>query len=236
MTSKKILIAYSGLYGYVEEISLEMSKILEQKGLIVHLTDLKKIRSSKWPYVGEYDGILVGSSSKFVRTMLLRKGPGKIVRKDPKNFLKTNINEIIQTNKVLGIFRSDPFDIDVIINPEPASNTLEELIMQRLGFKPSICGWFGPVINFKDKKIRYDVKKYYRIDLKRVSRNTGIEFDLRGFNDFRDWDRINKFTLKFAEMVDPSLKSTESLDHCPNCGTKIDPSWNFCGNCNYKLQ
>lgn len=237
MTGKKILVAYSSLYGSVEEISLEISKILEQKGFLVHLINLKKVRSSKWPYIGEYDGILVGSSSEFVQYALSRHGygPGKIVRKDPRNFLKKNLDEISQTNKILGIFRSDPLDFSVILNPEPAAKNLEELIIKKFGYKPSICAWFGPVIDFKHKKLYYKVKKSMRQDLKRISRKTGLEFNLRGYNDFRDWERINEFTMRFAEMVDPSLKSSGGSDTCPGCGTKINPSWKFCADCNYKL-
>ena len=166
MAGKKILVAYSSLYGSVEEISLEISKILEQKGFLVHLINLKKVRSSKWPYIGEYDGILVGSSSEFVQYALSRHGygPGKIVRKDPRNFLKKNLDEISQTNKILGIFRSDPLDFSVILNPEPAAKNLEELIIKKFGYKPSICAWFGPVIDFKHKKLYYKVKKSMRQD------------------------------------------------------------------------
>ena len=226
MAGKKILVAYSSLYGYVEEISNEMVKILEQKGFVVHPINLKKVRSSKWPNIGEYDGILVGSSSEMVRYAISRYGPGKIVRKDPRNFLITNLDEISQTNKILGIFRSDPFDFSVILNPEFAAKNLEELIIKKFGYKPSICAWFGPVIDFKSKKFRYDVKKYMRRDLKKISRKTGLEFNLRGHNDFRDWERINEFTMRFAEMVDPSLKSSGGSDTCPGCGTKINLSWN----------
>lgn len=236
MTGKKILVGYSSLYGYVEEISLEISKILEQKGFLVHPINLKKVRSSKWPYIGEYTGILVGSSSEMARYALSRYGPGKIVRRDPKNFLRTNLNEISQTNKILGIFRSDPLDFSVILNPDPAANLLEELIIKKFGYKPSICAWFGPVIDFKSKKFRYDIKKYMRRELKKISRKTGLEFNLRGHNDFRDWERINEFTMRFAEMVDPSLKSSGGSDTCPGCGTKINPSWKFCADCNYKLK
>ena len=238
MTGKRILIVYSGLYGYVEEISREMVRILEENGLNVHLVNLKKTRKSRWPYIGEYDGILVGSSSEFVRYAISRYGPRKVLRKDPKNFLKTNINEIVQSYKILGVFRSDPFDVSVILNPEPAAIELEELIVKKLGFKPSICAWFGPVINLKHKKIIYEVRKRLRQDLKSMSRETGLEFDLKGYNDFRDWDRIQEFTLKFAGMVDSSIEptSTEPRNQCPNCGNKVDPSWKFCVNCNHKLK
>ena len=239
MTGKKILVAYSSFYGYVEEISNEMVKLLEQKGFVVHPINLKKVRSSRWPNIGEYDGILVGSSSEYVRYTISRQGfgqgPGKIVRKDPRNFLRTNLDEISQTNKILGIFRSDPLDFDVILNPEPAAKNLEELIIKKFGYKPSICAWFGPVIDFKHKKFRYDVKKRMRWDLKQMRGKTGLEFNLRGHNDFRDWERIKEFTMRFAEMVDPSLKSSGGSDTCPGCGTKINPSWKFCADCNYKL-
>lgn len=241
MASKKVLIVHSGTFGYVEEISREIVRILEENGLNVHLINLLKTKRSRWPYLQEYDGILVGATGPHGGS---RAGPSRSffgldpkMMKDARNFVKENLNEIVQKRKTLGIFRSDPFDFIVILNPDQSSIKLEQAIMKRFGFKPSICAWFGPVFDFKSKKIRQDTKKMVRRELRKLSRESGIEFDLKGCNDFRDWDRIRNFALKFAGMVDSSIKptSTKPGNQCPNCGKKIDPSWKFCVNCNYKL-
>lgn len=235
MRNKKVLLCYSAPYGYVTEISLEISKILEENGLITHLIDLKKIRSSKWPSLDEYDAILTGSSAGDV-TVLGVRWQGTVLRKELKNFFTLKLEEIIKNKKILGVFKSDPFNLGPIIFPEHASDSLEEKILTKYGFKPSICAQFGPVIDFSRKsRLKADPKKELKKIVKPIMKKTGLEFHMKGFNDFRDWERIREFSIKFAEMVGGSTISSEEGKTCPNCGIKVDPSWKFCNMCKYKL-
>lgn len=237
MANKRVLIVFSSTYGHVVEIAYEISKTLEEKGLAVDLTDLRKTRRNKWPYMEQYDGILAGSCSGNTISFGIQGDGRHTLRKELRNFFNINIQEIIQKNKFLGVFRSNPFDLPVIISPEQADASFEQVLIERYGFKPPICAVFGPVIDFsRSSKLKYETKQDLRKKAKMLSKRTGIEFDMKGYNDFRDWDRIHKFSIRFAEMIDSSLISSASVNHCPNCGEKIESSWKFCVNCMHKLQ
>ena len=237
MANKRVLIVFSSTYGHVAEIAQEISKTLEEKGLAVDLMDLRKTRRNKWPYMEQYDGILAGSCSGNTISFGVQ-GDGKhTLKRELRNFFNINIQEIIQKDKFLGVFRSNPFDLHVIISPEPADAFFEQVLIERYGFKPSICAVFGPVINLsRSSKMKYETKQDLRRKIKVLSKRTGIEFDMKGYNDFRDWDRIHNFSIKFAEMLDSSLISSDSVNHCPNCGSKVESSWKFCVSCTHKLK
>ncbi|MFW9942485.1 MAG: hypothetical protein ACFFFT_15710 [Candidatus Thorarchaeota archaeon] len=237
MVNKRVLIVFSSTYGHVAEIAHEMSKSLEEKGLVVDLTDLVRTRKSKWPYMDLYDGILAGSCSGNTISYGLQIDGRQTLRKELRNFFNINIQEIIQKNKFLGVFRSNPFDLNVIISPEQADSFFEKVLIERYGFKPPMCAVFGPVIDFsRSTKLKYETRVDLRRKVKVMSKHTGIEFDMRGYNDFRDWDRIYKFSTEFAERIDSSLISSTPGNVCPNCGSKIESSWNFCVNCMHKLK
>jgi len=237
MANKRVLIVFSSTYGHVAEIAQEISKTLEEKGLAVDLIDLRKTRRNKWPYMEQYDGILAGSCSGNTISFGVQ-GDGKhTLKRELRNFFNINIQEIIQKDKFLGVFRSNPFDLHVIISPEPADAFFEQVLIERYGFKPSICAVFGPVINLsRSSKMKYETKQDLRRKIKVLSKRTGIEFDMKGYNDFRDWDRIHNFSTKFAEMLDSSLIVSDSVNHCPNCGSKVESSWKFCVSCTHKLK
>lgn len=237
MANKRVLIVFSSTYGHVVEIAYEIAKTLEEKGLAVDLTDLRKTRRNNWPYMEQYDGILAGSCSGNTISFGVQGDGRQTLRKELRNFFNVNIQEIIQKNKFLGVFRSNPFDLPVIISPEQADASFEQVLIERYGFKPPICANFGPVIDFsRSSKLKYETKQDLRKKVKMLSKRTGIEFDMKGYNDFRDWDRIHKFSIRFAEMIDSSLISSASVNHCPNCGEKIESSWKFCVNCMHKLK
>jgi menaquinone-dependent protoporphyrinogen IX oxidase len=237
MVNKRVLIVFSSTYGHIAEIAHEISKTLEEKGLAVDVTDLGRTRRNRWPNIDQYDGILAGSCSGNTISYGLQIDGKQTLKRELRNFFNMNIQEIIQKNKFLGVFRSNPFDIDVIINPEPADAFFEQVLINKYGFKPPMCAVFGPVVDFsRSTKLKYETRVDLRRKVKVLSKHTGIVFDMRGYNDFRDWDRIHNFSIEFAERLDSSLIPSTPGNHCPNCGGKIESTWKFCVNCMHKLQ
>ncbi|GAH14236.1 unnamed protein product, partial [marine sediment metagenome] len=166
----------------------------------------------------------------------LLKLQAAVLNKAVRNFLTLKLDEIFRNNKILGVFKSDPYDLGVILAPEAVAVSLEQNLINQYGVKPSICIQFGPVIDLSRKsKLNAETKKSLRTSIKTLMKKTGLEFDMKGFNDFRDWERIREFAEKFAEIVEKSTGSSERGDSCPNCGIVVDSSWNFCTSCNYKL-
>jgi menaquinone-dependent protoporphyrinogen IX oxidase len=227
MGNKRVAITFTSEYGYIAEIAQEMAKILADKGIFTDIVNLKKIRRNSWPMVEAYDGILIGSNQGF----------WTFLKKQSNDFLRENIHRLIEKGITTGIFMSDPNDLPSIINPELATVALENEIVKKYGFKPSICGKFGPVIDLsKSSTIKSEMKSNLRSFAKSFSRKTGIVFNMKGYNDFRDWNRIHEFTLKFANTIQSQSVITEIKKICPNCGQEVESTWNNCVYCAYKLK
>jgi menaquinone-dependent protoporphyrinogen IX oxidase len=227
MVSKKVAIAFTSQYGYIAEIAQEIGKILTNKGISVDIINLKKARRNYWPIIENYDGILIGSNSAIWRFM----------RKQSNDFLRETIPRVIEKGIITGIFMSDPRDLPTILDPDSATVVLEKEIIKRYGFKPSMCRKFAPVIDLsRSSKIKSEAKKDLRLSAKHFSRKTGIVIDMKGYNDFRDWNRVNEFALRFANSIDSTTLQSENKRICPNCGKEVEPSWNNCIHCAYKLK
>ncbi len=191
MSDKKVLIAYGSRYGSTEEISQEIGKILENKGLEVQLLDLKKTKSKNWPSLETFDGILVGSSIKITKWM-----------KEPQAFLKKHKGELQKKEKILGMFVSSGF-ASVPENREKAVNDYLEKVMKKMGIEADIYDAFGGVFDFSESTRMGSIdKKMLKLAAKGMSKDFGLKFEEDGRNDLRDWDQIRGFAEKFAELME----------------------------------
>ncbi|MFB0563292.1 MAG: flavodoxin domain-containing protein [Candidatus Lokiarchaeia archaeon] len=190
MANKKVLIAYGTRYGSTEEVSQEIAKMLENKGMEVQLLDLKKTKSKNWPSIESFDGILVGSSIKIMKWM-----------KEPQAFLKKYKEELQKKEKVLGIFISSG-TAAVPEKREYARTEWIEKVMNKMGVEADIYDAFGGVFDFSESSRMGGIeKRMLRMAVKDMSKDLGIELDKNGRNDLRDWEQIRSFTEKFAELI-----------------------------------
>lgn len=214
---KKVLVAYATKYGYIEEIAQAIHKKLMEENLEAELLNLEKISSKKWPSINDFDGIIVGSC----------KGSG-FWRKDAKTFIKKNRDILLNSKKPFACFRSDPLDFPSIIYPDSIKEYLEEEFIKTFSFSPPLVDGFGPVFDFSKKsKLDRTNQELLRKMVKKVTKEFGIEIDFKGYNDLRDWDRIQEFALNFANLI--------GGNKCPECGSIIDPNAEFCSNCGAKF-
>ncbi len=187
--NKKVLIAYGTRYGSTEEISQEIAKILEQKGIESHLVNLGEIKSKKWPSLEEFDGILVGSSIKITRWV-----------KEPRIFLKKHVDELKKKEKILGLFVSGA--LTIVDYEKQKEDSIKNKILEELGIHADIYDAFGPVMDFsEDSKMGKINKSILKLAAKGMSNDTGIEINFEGRNDLRDWDKIRNFAEKFAMLL-----------------------------------
>ncbi len=190
MAGKKVLIAYGTRYGSTEEISQKIAEILENKGLEVQLVDLKKTKSKEWPSLENFDGVLVGSSIKIFKWM-----------NEPQEFLKKHKVEIQKRVKILGLFVSCG-TASVPENCEKAKNDYLEKVMAKIGIEADIYDAFGGVYDFSESSRMGSLdKRMLKMGLKEMAKDSGIKYDEKGRNDFRDWDQIRSFAEKFAELM-----------------------------------
>ncbi|NPE08939.1 MAG: hypothetical protein GNW80_11715 [Asgard group archaeon] len=183
---KKILIVFGSRFGNSKEIANFISKIFEKVATTVELVDLKETKRKNRPSVDGYDGILVGSGIKIMKWT-----------KEPLAFLKKNKNML--SNKTLGLFVTSMIKLT---DYEQAKKDYCEKIASDIGVQPKIYDVFGPVMDFSETSNLGSLNKgILKLAAMGISKDFGIEIDLNGLNDFRDWDQIKDFANTFVELV-----------------------------------
>lgn len=187
--TKNILIVYGSRYGCTEEVSQEISKILEKEGLSVNLVNLESSKNT--PKIEEYDAILIGSGIKI----------GKWTKETDK-FLKKN-KESLKT-KILGLYTCSGLATE---DADKAKKIYIEDKMENLGIGAQLFDAFpgksilsdfdlsNRKIGFIERKIIENVAKAQEKD------NKPIEIDDKWKNDPRGWEEIRSFASKFATLV-----------------------------------
>jgi len=180
----RVLIAYGSRYGSTEEIASRLAGFLGEEGVEATVLDVKKNRS--WPSLEGYDGVIVGSGVKVSKWM-----------REPLEFLRRKRGEL--EGKRLALFVSC---LTVLTDPDNAREDLLEKVAEEAGVEAELMEAFGPVMDvgpgskmgFLDKKIAQSV-------MLGLSKERGMELDMKGRNDLRDWDRIRDFAQRFAESL-----------------------------------
>jgi menaquinone-dependent protoporphyrinogen oxidase len=180
----RVLIAYGSRYGSTEEIASRLVGFLGEEGVEATVLDVKKNRS--WPSLEGYDGVIVGSGVKITKWM-----------REPLAFLRRKADELV--GRRLALFVSC---MSVLTDPEYARRDLLEKVAEEAGVEADMMEAFGPVMDvgpgsrmgFLDKKIAQSV-------MVGLSEEKGLELDMKGRNDLRDWDRIRDFAHRFAESL-----------------------------------
>jgi len=216
----KILVVYVDKYGYVSEIADIMSRKLRESGLTVDLVDLRHTRENKWPAIIDYTGVILISAG---RTKLLSFWTGR-ARKFASNYVGPLEKEILT-----GFFRSDPWEYQGLLDPVKTKEKFGKSILQICNFIPDYYEDFGPVLDFSRKsKIKRDDRKILKDSAKRVAKKTGLEFEYKGFNDFRDWNRIEEVSKLF-------VKQLQKGKSCSSCGNLVPDEAEFCKSCGNKM-
>ncbi len=124
-------------------------------------------------------------------------------RKTAKNFVNIHLDEFLNTDKTLGFFYSDPRVLSLIVDPSGAKKLSEKSMMTNFGFIPKFCEDFGPAFDLAHgfKKLSPEDRDRIRRLVKKLSKETGIEFNYKGFNDFRDWNLIQEFAKNFSNDI-----------------------------------
>ena len=60
----KILILYGTRYGATKEISDEIEKVIQEKGIATESYNLKEVNLKNIPPLDQYDGIIIGTGIK----------------------------------------------------------------------------------------------------------------------------------------------------------------------------
>lgn len=188
MGNKKVLIAYGTRYGSTEEISQEIAKTLKEKGLEPEFLNLGKIKSKSWPQLDDFDGFIIGTSLKI-----------NSWKKEVKSFLDKNKLELKNENKKLGVFTCGAYAIG---EPTEAKEDIAKRLTKNYEFEADIYNAFGGILDFsEDSKVGKTGKLALKLAAKGMSAEKGLQFDMDGRNDFRDWDKIRSFAENFVDKL-----------------------------------
>jgi len=115
----------------------------------------------------------------------------------PKEFLRRKRDEL--RVRRLAVFVSC---FSAVNAPDYARTDLLEKVMNEAVVKADLHEAFGPLVDFsKGSKIGFLDKKVAQTVMSKESEKTGIELDMDGRNDLRDWERIREFSRRFAELL-----------------------------------
>jgi menaquinone-dependent protoporphyrinogen oxidase len=179
----KVLIAYGSRYGSTEEIATKLTSILNDKEIETTVLNLKK---EKTPNLNIFDGIIVGSGVKITKWM-----------KEPQRFLRQN--RVVLNGKKLALFVSC---MSVLTDAEYARNELLEKVMEKAGVKADLYEAFGPLMDLgENSKMGFFDKKIAQSVMMGLSKEQGLELDMKGRNDLRDWDKISEYANKFSNIL-----------------------------------
>lgn len=186
MGNKKVLIAYGTRYGSTEEISQEIAKTLNEKGLEPELYNLGIGKSKNWPQLDDFDGVIIGTSLKI-----------NAWKKQVKSFLDKNKTDF--KNKILGVFTCGAYAIG---EPSEAKEDIAKRLRENHELEAVIYDAFGGVLDFsEDSKLGKAGRLALKAAALALQKEKGIEIDKSSCNDFRDWDKIRSFTESFAEKL-----------------------------------
>ncbi|MBY9011201.1 MAG: flavodoxin domain-containing protein [Candidatus Lokiarchaeota archaeon] len=182
----KVLIAYGTRYGSTEEISQEIAKILEDKGFKAEIFNLGIIKPKNWPRLDDFDGVLVGTSLKI-----------NSWKKQVKTFIEKN-KEKLKALK-FGVFTCGAW---AIVEPIDAHEDIARRLTKNFELKADIYNAFGGVLDFsEDSKVGRVGKLALKATALGLEKDKDIPVDKEKLNDFRDWDKIQRFAADFAGLL-----------------------------------
>ena len=180
----RVLIAYGSRYGSTEEIAGRLAGFLGEEGVEVTVLDMTRERS--WPSLDGYDGVMVGSGVKITKWM-----------RESLQFLRKKRGEL--KGKKVALFVSC---MSVLMDPEHARVELLEKVMERTGVEADMYEAFGPVMDLgPGSRMGFLEKRIAGSAMMGLSKEHGMEFEAKGRNDLRDWEKIQDSAHRFAESL-----------------------------------
>ncbi len=188
MLSKKVLIAYASRFGSTEEISIKYKQVLEEKGFIVDLINLKsRSTNPKKLNVNDYSGLLIGSGIRVSRWT-----------KEAKSFLKAYTKQINSGKILVGVYLSSGEASDPEKRPEAVEKYLLNVFNEfniDLG-DHLLYDAFGGIYDLsKDTNLNWLNKRMLTMaaNYPEPDSNPAFGIGLNQRKDLRDWDQINNF-------------------------------------------
>ena len=183
----KVLILYVTRYGTTKEISDEIEKIIQEKGITTESYNLGERNLKEIPPLEEYDGIIIGTGIK------MKKWTNAV-----KKFVQKRKSELQKRQSALGFYvccgeASKKNDISKAIN------NYITLKLQKLGIEPALIDAFGGCYDLTEGSSLTGMTR--KIVVAIMKSEEGIENPEGKLHDYRDWEQIKDFTNKFGKLL-----------------------------------
>jgi len=87
-------------------------------------------------------------------------------------------------------------------DPEGARRDLLEKVAEDAGVEAVVSEAFGPVLDMgPGSRMGFLDRRIAGVVMLGLGKDHGLEFDVEGRNDLRDWDRVREYAHRFAESL-----------------------------------
>jgi menaquinone-dependent protoporphyrinogen IX oxidase len=185
---KKVLVLYGTRYGTTKGISDEIEKLIKEKGIATESYNLKENPLKKIPPLKNYNGVLLGTGIMMGRWT-----------KAFKNFVKKRKSEINEIQDNIGFYvccgeASEKSKINTAINKYIT------LKLEDLGLNPALVDAFGGAYDLTEGSAITGMMRKIVIGI--MKDEYGVPDPEGKLHDFRDWDQIKDFAVKFSNLIE----------------------------------
>lgn len=183
----KVLLLYGTRYGTTKEISDEIERKIQEKGINTESFNLNNVNLKDIPQLDKFDGIILGTGIKIKRWT-----------KEVKKFVKKRIAELQALQNKMGFYvccgeASKKDKISDAINNYITSK------LEDIGLKPVLVDAFGGAYDLRDDSAVKGMTRKIVISI--MQKEEGIENPEGKLHDFRDWEQIESFTNNFVNLL-----------------------------------
>ena len=183
----RVLILYGTRYGTTKEISDEIEKVIQEKGIATESYNLKEVNPKNIPPLDQYDGIIIGTGIKM-----------GMWTKSVKSFIKKRKNELKRQETSFGFYVC----CGEAAKENNISKAIEKYITQKLvkvGIQSALFDAFGGAYDLREGSLVTGMTRKIVIGI--MKEEEGIEDPEGEIYDYRDWEQIKYFATQFVELL-----------------------------------
>jgi menaquinone-dependent protoporphyrinogen oxidase len=184
----KVLILYGTRYGTTKEISDEIEKKIQEKGIYTESYNLKEQSIKEIPPLENYDGLIIGTGIKMGMWT-------KVVKK----FFQKRKSELQNKHSKLGFYVCCGEATKKSGGINEAINKYISLKFEKYGIQPELIDAFGGVYDLREGSSISGMTR--KIIIAALKEEEGIEEPDGKMHDYRDWEQIKDFASKFCELL-----------------------------------